>query len=80
MKSKNWYSKNTGSDQALIIDEKTGESIAVSYRPENGPLLAAAPVLLAICKVILKSDGGAYDLEPYQSEMLMEAISKAEGR
>lgn len=46
----------------------------------NARLIAAAPDLLAALKDILQHDGGAYDLEPYQSEMLFKAIDKAEGR
>ena len=42
-----WYSKptNRGSafEQGLIIDETTGENIAVSYKSEHAPLLSAAP-------------------------------------
>lgn len=38
-----WYHKITSGDQGLIIDEKTGENIAVSYKPENAPLIAASP-------------------------------------
>lgn len=34
--------------------------------------------LLEVCKCILQSDGGSYDLEPYQSEMLINAINKCE--
>ena len=51
-----------------------------SKQKQNARLIAAAPELLEACKAILKSDGGAYDLEPYQSKMLINAIAKAEGR
>lgn len=46
----------------------------------NGRLIAAAPELIAICKDILEHDGGAYDLEPKQSEKLKQAIAKATGK
>lgn len=49
--NKNWYTKttNTGSphEQGLIVDEKTGANIAVSYNPKHAALIAAAPDLLA---------------------------------
>lgn len=39
-----WYvSKSAYSDQGLVVDESTGENIAVSYKKENAPILAAAP-------------------------------------
>lgn len=46
-----WYSKTTNvgspSEQGLVIDESTGRNVAVAYDPKDGPLLAAAPELLA---------------------------------
>lgn len=45
---KNWYEAFAGTDQGLIIDEKTGENIAVSYDKANAPLIAAAPELLEV--------------------------------
>ncbi len=47
----NWYAKtaNLGSphEQGLIIDEETGDNIAVTYDPKHAPLIAAAPEMLA---------------------------------
>ena len=47
MNNKTWYAKNSGGSdihgQGLIIDEKTGENIAIVYKKENAPLLSAAP-------------------------------------
>lgn len=47
-----WYPKNTGNihDQALVIDEETGENIAVSYKSEHAPILAAAPEMLELLR------------------------------
>jgi hypothetical protein len=41
------YHKSTSAGQSLIIEESTGRNIAVSYDEKDGPLLAAAPDLLA---------------------------------
>jgi len=46
-----WYTGNTGNHQGLIIDEETGENIAVAYKKENADLIAAAPELLKACKL-----------------------------
>jgi len=48
-------------------------------READAHLIASAPELLKACKDILKNDGGAYDLQPYQSRMLINAINKAKG-
>lgn len=45
---KTWYVASIGSDpfnQGLVADENTGENIAVTYKTENAPLVAAAPEL-----------------------------------
>jgi len=41
--TKKWYTGNTGNHQGLVIDEHTGETIAVTYKKENAPLVSAAP-------------------------------------
>jgi len=47
----NWYkAHNCNNSQGLIIDEDTGENIAISYKVENAGLIAAAPDLLAACQ------------------------------
>jgi len=44
-----WYAtitnKGSAHEQGLIIEEETGNAIAVSYKAENAKLLAAAPEL-----------------------------------
>lgn len=50
---KKWYEGNTGTHQGLVIDEQTGESIAVTYKKENAALVSAAPELLEGLKMIL---------------------------
>lgn len=42
----NWYHKNQGNGQGLIIDEATGRNVAVAYDGKDAQLLAAAPQLL----------------------------------
>ena len=42
----NWYKASTGNHQGLIIEEKTGRNVAVSYDKEDADLIAAAPEML----------------------------------
>ncbi len=56
MKNK-WYVGNTGNHQGLIIDEKTGDNIAVSYKKEDAALIAAAPELLEALKDLIVAHG-----------------------
>ena len=39
----NWYAAHNSNDQGLIIDEDTGENIAVSYKAKNASMIASAP-------------------------------------
>jgi len=44
-----WYTSGTAynaHDQGLVIEEKTGKTIAVTYKQENARLIAATPELL----------------------------------
>jgi len=44
-----WYAgNNSNDDQGLVIQEETGENIAVTYKAANARLIAAAPELLDI--------------------------------
>ena len=53
METREWYSSETGcANQALIIDEKTGRSVAVAYDAEDAPLLAAAPRLMRFAEAM----------------------------
>ena len=72
-----WYAARMGNDhQGLIIDEKTGRNVAVSYDKADAALIAAAPDLLAALKDVLESDG---DLDAMDFRMYRDAIQKAEG-
>ena len=51
---KNWCVGNNASDmQGLVIDENTGENIAVTYKTENAPLVAIAPEAVELLAEIL---------------------------
>lgn len=41
-----WYSSNASSEQGLVIDEETGETIAIAMDAKHAPLIAAAPELM----------------------------------
>lgn len=41
-----WYEAGTGTHQGLIISERDGKDIAVSYDKRDAALIAAAPELL----------------------------------
>jgi hypothetical protein len=47
-----WYEAKTGNHQGLIVDEKTGDNIAVAYDKVNARLIAAAPRMLEMLKAI----------------------------
>lgn len=46
-----WYAKSTGL-QAVVIDERTGDNIAVVYDPANADTLARAPALRAVLELL----------------------------
>ena len=49
-----WYATNAGNDhQGLILDEKTGASVAVTYDRCHAPLIAAAPAMYEALQSIL---------------------------
>jgi len=52
-----WYARISSADQGLIASESTGETIAVTYRPNNAQLVAAAPDLLAALRECITDDG-----------------------
>lgn len=68
-----WYKANSSNDQGLIIDENTGENIAVSYKEEHAHLIAAAPTMLEACKSALECEMGS-------ERKLKQAIAEAEGK
>lgn len=91
-----WYTSGAminHADQHLVIDEKTGNNIAICYgvgslgeAKANAHLITAAPELLEACHTILNRFGGhVRDYEEMTAgqklaiERMVEAIRKAEG-
>lgn len=76
-----WYVEKTGPYQNIIIDEETGDNIAVVYDAKNANILAAAPDLLKAlkaCRAYMLGD--ATELDLVETDRLAEqAIQKMEG-
>jgi hypothetical protein len=81
----NWYTK-TESNQPIIADEETGDTIAVIYNQKDGSekqianLIASAPELLEALTDVLR----ILNLEPtydnlYQRNKIEALINKAKG-
>lgn len=88
-----WYATKPGNPyQGLVIDERTGANIAVTYDKEYADLIASAPELLDACReaqllihyLLSGTPDEAHDLLVNQGEeiesLLRHAIAKAEGR
>ena len=67
-----WYAKS-GGVQGLVISEKTGRTVAVSYDPKDAPVLAASLDLLRAAK-----DLDENGITPDRMDALHTAIRKAE--
>ena len=88
MKNAKWYKSGIGKysgGQGLVIDETTGENIAVTYKVENSALVAAAPDLRAARQALL--DWGRNNTSPRDANTphallvaAREAIDKAEAK
>lgn len=46
----NWYASGTSGNQALVIEEGTGRSVAVAYDTADSALIAAAPEMLEVLR------------------------------
>ena len=84
MAIKTWHAAKMGNDyQGLVIDDTTGANIAVTYKAEDAPLVAAAPELLDALNAVLASPD--LNLENMEAETIRviqnarAAILKAEG-
>ena len=42
-----WYEASTGGNQGLVVEERTGRNVAVSYDKKDARLIAAAPDMFA---------------------------------
>ena len=50
----NWYvAHNSNDTQGLVIEESTGENIAISYKAENASLIASAPESISLLREAL---------------------------
>ena len=66
--------------QRLVVDEKTGRNIAVTYDKKDAPLIAAAPDLLAALELIAKFDGfRCGQIVSELQDIARAAIAKAKG-
>ena len=79
-----YYVAKTGNYQRLIIDENTGENIAVVYDAKNADVLAAAPDLLEAAEAMVdwfESTDPNFPLKEIdrRNEALKKAIKKAKG-
>ena len=73
----NWYAK-TNELQGMVFDEKTGETIAVSYKPDNAQLIASAPKLLEMLKQLLEvSDLHTFNHMNMKANRLIREIEEA---
>lgn len=81
-----WYTSSKKGDlQGLVIEEGTGANIAVTYKVEDAPVVAAAPELLEIVKTLANDDATqhATDLDHFMfyarlKEKARAAIKKVE--
>jgi hypothetical protein len=74
-----WYNATKkDSLQGLVYDEITGENIAVTYKPENARLVAAAPDLYIALELLVRNhDEIPSMLTNYNWKIAREAIAKA---
>ena len=76
-----WYAANMGNDyQGLVIDEKTGANIAVTYDKRHAPFVAAAPAMYEALKASLLAipDGMTSNTSPI-CQQIRAALAQAEG-
>lgn len=80
---KKWYVSNSSIVLRLIIEENTGDNIAVAYRKEDAPLIAAAPELLEALQLLTDGIGRQDEFKSYSIEDGLAkariAIAKVEG-
>ena len=82
-----WYTASTRNHQGLIVEEETGENIAVSYKKEDANLIASAPDLLeahnnVIGYIDLGVKQGVFENTPELKTIKatsLKAINKAKG-
>jgi hypothetical protein len=74
-----WYNATKkDSLQGLVYDEVTGENIAVTFNPEDGQLVSAAPDLLIACELALALiRGEIYNVIDPENTIVAPALRKA---
>ena len=77
-----WYTKpirhHTAFTQGLIVDDKTGRNVAVSYDPNDAELIAAAPDLADAAELALRELREFYtDKQSEAIRILRQALNKS---
>lgn len=73
-----WYTSSKREDnQGLIYSEKSGRDIAVSYNPEDAPLIAAAPELLRQLENTITALENVWNKENIPPALLRVTIDEA---
>ena len=65
----NWYSKELSSNQALVIDEDTGDNVAVVYDAKNAELFVSALNALKLLMNARKESSQAFVRQSYMSKV-----------
>jgi len=75
-----WYATRGSMGQGLVIEDKTGRNVAVSYDEKDTDLLASAPELLAALEWIIdRIDRGGKAAKSDAVSVARAAIRKANG-
>jgi len=73
-----WYNATKkDSLQGLVYDEVTGENIAVTFNPEDGQIVSAAPDLLIACELALALIRGELYTTDAENRIVAPALRKA---
>jgi hypothetical protein len=72
-----WHACKAGNDtQGLVIDDNTGANIAVTYKAEHAPIVAAAPELLELVEQYQRVAEGLIN-RPTLSQSEFETLKSA---
>lgn len=72
-----YHVASTGNHQGLVVSEKGGINIAVTYRKEDAPLLASAPELLKALQAMLTCNKELGAISKPVADDARAAIAKA---
>ncbi len=82
-----WYSEKN-MYQGLVIDEKTGKNIAVSYEPKDAVEIATLhnlveqsliPTLEFLIKAVQAETGGLYSAHLYIANQILDTLKELQG-